>query len=210
MSVIGLDASNMYRNIRSIYKMDERGIEVIDQLYDKYTKQFIKDFGEAPNISKEDFIELVRVNINRQVKEFVILASMIAANIALGTLAPDDDDDRASKNLFRYTQKALDKFTSEVMFFYNPGEMTGVLSGGLPAIGLFSDAKRVIDHFIKETTGMDVSNPDKTPEQVRKEAQPIKNIIKMIPMGNPLLNLFSSVDEEFAKEFDITISKTAR
>ena len=209
-SVLGLDASKMYRNIRSIHKMNERGIKVIDQLYDIYTKKFIRDFGEAPSISKEDFIELVRVSINRQVKEFGILVGMIAANIALGALAPDDDDDRASKNLFRYTQKALDKFTSEVMFFYNPGEMTDVFTGGLPAVGLFSDVMRVLNHFIKETTGMDTSNPDKTPEQVRKEAQPIKNMIKMVPMGSPLLNLLASVDEEFAKEYDITISKTAR
>ena len=135
---------------------------------------------------------------------------MIASMIAFGTLAPDDDEDRATKNLFRYTQKALDKFTSEILFFYNPGEMTGMLDGGLPAIGFFNDVGRVLDHFVKQTTGMDISDPDKTPQEVRDQAQPIKNFIKMLPVGNPLMTLMSTISDEFARSMDITIQKTNR
>ena len=57
---------------------------------------------------------------------------------------------------------------------------------------------------------MDISDPDKTPEQVRKDAQPIKNITKLVPMGSFLLDLLASFDADFAKEYDITISKTNR
>ena len=210
MGVLGLDAMKIIRNINSINKMDENGVIAIDKLYDKYTEEYIKDFGEVPNISKEDFIELVRVNLNRQVKELQILIMMIASMIAFGTLAPDDDEDRATKNLFRYTQKALDKFTSEILFFYNPGEMTGMLDGGLPAIGFFNDVGRVLGHFVKQTTGMDISDPDKTPQEVRDQAQPIKNFIKMLPVGNPLMTLMSTISDEFAREMDITIQKTNR
>tara|TARA_R110000744_G_scaffold48591_6_gene106052 strand:+ start:7113 stop:12905 length:5793 start_codon:yes stop_codon:yes gene_type:complete len=210
MGVLGLDAMKIIRNINSINKMDENGVIAIDKLYDKYTEEYIKDFGEVPNISKEDFIELVRVNLNRQVKELQILIMMIASMIAFGTLAPDDDEDRATKNLFRYTQKALDKFTSEILFFYNPGEMTGMLDGGLPAIGFFNDVGRVLGHFVKQTTGMDISDPDKTPQEVRDQAQPIKNFIKMLPVGNPLMTLMSTISDEFARSMDITIQKTNR
>ena len=210
MSVIGLDITRSIKNITSIYTMDENGVKVIDTLYDTYIQNYIKEFGDAPNISKEDFIELVRVNINRQVKELGILAGMMALVIGMGVIAPDDDEDRATKNAFRKIQKILDKFTSEILFFYNPGEMTGVLSGGIPAIGLFKDFGRAWSHFIKETTGMDISDPDKTPEQVRKDAQPIKNITKLVPMGSFLLDFLASFDADFAKEYDITISKTNR
>jgi len=210
MSVVGLDIMRSIKNITSIYTMDENGVKVIDELYDIYTQNFIKEFGEAPNLSKEDFIELVRVNINRQVKELGILAGMMALVIGMGVIAPDDDEDRATKNAFRKIQKILDKFTSEILFFYNPGEMTDVLSGGIPAIGLFKDFGRAWSHFIKEITGMDVTNTDKTAEEVRKDAQPIKNIAKLVPMGGFMLDLLASVDAEFAKEYDITISKTAR
>ena len=210
MSVIGLDITRSIKNITSIYTMDENGVKVIDTLYDTYIQNYIKEFVDAPNISKEDFIELVRVNINRKVKELGILAGMMALVIGMGVIAPDDDEDRATKNAFRKIQKILDKFTSEILFFYNPGEMTGVLSGGIPAIGLFKDFGRAWSHFIKETTGMDISDPDKTPEQVRKDAQPIKNITKLVPMGSFLLDLLASFDADFAKEYDITISKTNR
>ena len=209
-SVIGLDIMRSIKNITSIYTMDENGVKVIDKLYDKYTNNYIKEFGDAPNISKEDFIELVRVNINRQVKELVILVGMVSLVIGMGVIAPDDDEDRAAKNAFRKMQKILDKFTSEILFFYNPGEMTDVLSGGIPAVGLFNDFGRAFSHFIKEITGMDITNTDKTAEEVRKDAQPIKNIVKLVPMGGFMLDLLASVDAEFAKEYDITISKTAR
>ena len=209
-SVIGLDIMKSIKNITSIYTMDENGVKVIDELYDTYTDKYIKEFGEAPNISKEDFIELVRVNINRQVKELGILAGMMALVIGMGVIAPDDDEDRATKNAFRKMQKILDKFTSEILFFYNPGEMTDVLSGGIPAVGLFNDFARAFAHFILEITGMDITNTDKTAEEVRKDAQPIKNITKLVPMGGFLLDFLASVDADFAKEFDITISKTAR
>jgi hypothetical protein len=102
-------------------------------------------------------------------------------SLALGWMAPDDDEDRATKNKFRYLQKIVDKFISEVSFFYNPAEMASTLDSGLPAIGLFTDFGRATDHFFRETTGIDLSDPTKSMEQVRKEAQPIKNVMKTIP-----------------------------
>ena len=47
-------------------------------------------------------------------------------------------------------------------------------------------------------------------EEVRKEAQPIKNVMKLFPVSNSIIPLLASFDEEFAKEFDVTISKRVR
>ena len=88
--------------------------------------------------------------------------------------------------------------------------MASTLDGGVPAIGFFSDIERAITHFTKETTGYDLFKPGKTPEEVRKDAQPVKNIMKLFPVSNSILPILASFDEEFAKEFNITISKTAR
>ena len=57
---------------------------------------------------------------------------------------------------------------------------------------------------------MDISDPDKTPQEVRDQAQPIKNFIKMLPVGNPLMTLMSTISDEFARSMDITIQKTNR
>jgi hypothetical protein len=42
---------------------------------------------------------------------------------------------------------------------------------------------------------------------VKKEAQPIKNLAKMFPVTKSLINYLAMIDEEFAKEYDITIQK---
>jgi len=153
---------------------------------------------------------MIRLNLRNQVRELALLASLLGMALALGWMAPDDDKDRATKNKFRYFQKVVDKFISEVSFFYNPAEMATTLDSGLPAIGLFEDFGRATNHFFKETTGIDLFDPTKSAEQVRKEAQPIKNVMKLFPVSNSILPLLASFDEEFAKEFNITISKTAR
>ena len=188
----------------------EAGIEKIDEMFEKYQKQHEETFGEPANITRQDFADLVRSNLKNQIKELVLLLSLIAMSIAMGWMGPDDDEDRAAKNKFRYFQKILDKFISEVGFFYNPAEMASTLDGGMPAIGFFTDVQRALTHFTKETTGYDLFSPGKTPEEVRKSAQPVKNIMKLFPVSNSLLPILASFDEEFAKEFNITISKTAR
>jgi hypothetical protein len=57
-------------------------------------------------------------------------------------------------------------------------------------------------------TGFDVSDPTKSFEEVKKDAQPIKNLAKMFPLTKSLINYAAMLDEEFAKEYDITVSKT--
>ncbi len=198
------------KEIIDVLTVSEDGVSKIDELFDKYTRDYEQRFGEPLNMTKEEFSDMIRLNLRNQVRELALLASLLGMALALGWMAPDDDKDRATKNKFRYFQKVVDKFISEVSFFYNPAEMATTLDSGLPAIGLFEDFGRATNHFFKETTGIDLFDPTKSAEQVRKEAQPIKNVMKLFPVSNSILPLLASFDEEFAKEFNITISKTAR
>ena len=204
---------NILRSVKEVIDVltvSEDGVSKIDELFDKYTRDYEQRFGEPLNMTKEDFSDMIRLNLRNQVRELALLASLLGMALALGWMAPDDDKDRATKNKFRYFQKVVDKFISEVSFFYNPAEMATTLDSGLPAIGLFEDFGRATNHFFKETTGIDLFDPTKSAEQVRKEAQPIKNSMKLFPVSNSILPLLASFDEEFAKEYNITISKTAR
>tara|TARA_R110002167_G_scaffold293471_1_gene498170 strand:- start:735 stop:2147 length:1413 start_codon:yes stop_codon:yes gene_type:complete len=198
------------KTIIDTLNVTEAGIEKIDEMFDKYQKQHEETFGEPANITKEDFADLVRSNLKNQIKELVLLVSLVSMSIAMGWMAPDDDDDRAAKNKFRYFQKVLDKFISEVGFFYNPAEMASTLDGGMPAIGFFKDIQRAITHFTKETTGYDLFSPGKTPEEVRKNAQPVKNIMKLFPVSNSILPILGSFDEDIARDMDITVQNTSR
>jgi hypothetical protein len=96
------------------------------------------------------------------------------------------------------------------MFFYNPSEMANTLDAGMPLLGLLKDINRFAGHSAKEITGFDISNPDKTADEVRKSAQPTKNLMKMFPLSKSFVNYFAMFDADFAKEFDITIPKRVR
>jgi len=130
--------------------------------------------------------------------------------LTLGFIAPEDDEDKASKNAHRYAQRVVDKFVTELSFFYNPAELESILSGGIfPAIGIVRDFERFTTHFFKEVTGMDL-DPNTSYEDVRKKAQPIKNAMKMLPVTKSLVTYLSILNEDFAKEFNVTIQKENR
>ncbi len=197
------------QNLINIIYLNDAGIAKLDEAYEDFRQKYKLRFGETLNMSREDFIELVRTNLKNQVRELLILASLLGSSMALGFFAPDDDEDKSDRNRFRYAQRVIDKFVGELSFFYNPAEMEKTLSGGIfPAVGLAADFGRFIKHFTLEMTGMDM-DPDTTIEDVRKKAQPVKNLMKMLPVTKSLVTYLSIFSNEFAKEYDVTIQKEA-
>jgi hypothetical protein len=187
--------------------MNDAGIDKLNQFYDEFSAKYEEETGEKMTMSRDQFIDMIRTNLRNQIKELAILLSLMGAALALGFIAPDDDDDKAAKNFHRYSQKVVDKFVSELSFFYNPAEFQNILSGGMfPAIGIVADAGRFIKHFAMETTGMDM-DPATSYDDARKKAQPIKHLMKMAPVTKSAVTYLAIVNSNFAKEYDVTIQK---
>ena len=206
--VLGTTVTQQSNNILNIINLNDKGLIEIDRMFEKFTEEYFQRTGQTLNMTREEFIDLIRTNLRNQLNEFAITLSLMGLAFSMGMLAPDDDEDKATKNLFRYGQRVVDKFVSELTFFINPVEFQGILEGNLiPAIGVVTDATRFVSHFTKQVTGFDVSDPEKSFEDVQKDAQPIKNLAKMFPVSKSLINYLAMFDEEFAKEYDITIPK---
>lgn len=197
--------------ILNILNMNDKGIESLSQLYDKYAERFEKQNGKPLKLTREEFNDLISNNLRNQMKEFAMLLSLMASSIALGLISPDDEDNKAGKNLHRYTQRVFDRFIQELSFFYNPIEFQKMLSGSMfPAIGLISDAMRASDHFVMQVTGYDFGNHELTPDEVREKAQPIKNVARMFPGTKAAITWGAITSDWFAEEFDVTIQKETR
>ena len=191
--------------------LNDKGLDTLNKMYDEFAEKYEKRTGKPLNMDRDEFIDLMRNNLRNQIKELATLLSMVGAALSLGLLAPDDDDDRADKNFHRYAQRVVDKFIGELSFFYNPAEFQKILSGSaFPALGIFSDILRFMDHLSMEMTGVDISNTKLTEEQVMKKAQPVKNLGKMFPITKSIFTYGGILDADFAKEFDITIQKESR
>jgi hypothetical protein len=187
--------------------MNKSGIEYVDQLYTEFATEYKKDTGEDLNMTREDFIDLIRTNTRKQLQELLILASLFALTLAMGGFEPEDEKDKSSKNLHNFMLRTTDKFVNELSFFYNPKELQNLLSGGMfPAIGIIADAGRFIKHFAMETTGMDM-DPATSYDDARKKAQPIKHLMKMAPVTKSAVTYLAILNANFAKEYDVTIQK---
>ena len=104
----------------------------------------------------------------------------------------------------------MDKFVSELSFFYNPVNYESLLSGSIfPAAGLISDMSKFVKHSAMEATGLDL-DPSTSQEDVRKKAYPLKYGMKTFPFTKSLVTYLSIFDSEFAKENDVTIQKDSR
>jgi hypothetical protein len=209
--VMGTSIRDRSSNIYNILSMNDKGLAVLDKMYEEFSEKYEKRTGKPFNMTKEDFIDMIKNNLRNEAKELAILLSLFGMMFSLGFVAPDDDDDKATKNFYRYTQRVIDKFIGELSFFYNPVEFQKILSGGMfPAIGIFSDIERFVSHTTMEVTGYDIKNPELTTDEVRKKAQPVKNAAKMFPFTKSLMTYGAIFDAEFAKEYDITIQKESR
>lgn len=198
------------RNLKNIVYLNDAGLQKLDEMFEDFRRTYEEETGEKLNMTREDFIDLIRTNLRNQIKELLVLGSLFGLMLSLGMVAPDDDEDKASKNLHRYAEKVVGKFVSELSFFYNPAEIEQTLSGGIfPAVGIASDFTRFFKHFAMETTGMDL-DPETSTEDVRKKAQPIKNLMKMLPVTKSAVTYLAITSEDFAKEFDVTIQKENR
>lgn len=205
---IGTSIRNKSMDIINIIEMNEKGIEAIDKMYLDFATKYKKRTGQDLNMSKDDFADMIRTNLRNQIQELAVLTALLAASLSLGFFRPDDDDDKATKNFFRYSQRVLDKFVDELSFFYNPLNYEALLSGSLiPATGVITDLLKFTSHFVREVTGFDITNPDQSYEEVRKKALPIKYMAKMFPVTKEVLTYLAIIDSDFAKEYDITIQK---
>jgi hypothetical protein len=209
-SVIVSSFQDKAANLVNILKMNDEGIKKLDKMYEEYRAEYETNTGETLNMTREEFIDMVRSNLHNQMKELAMLGALISMMFAMGFMAPDDDEDKASKNFHRFTIRVMDKFVSELSFFYNPINYESLLSGSIfPAAGLLSDMGRFVNHTYMETTGLDM-DPSTSQEDVRKKAQPIKYTMKMLPFTKSLVTYLAIFDADFAKEFDVTVPKENR
>lgn len=204
--VLGTSIRDRSTNLINIMKMNAEGLEKLDEYYDDFAKKYEESTGEPFTMDKNEFKDMIRENIRSQIKELLLLASAFALLLSLKFMAPDDDEEsKAARNFHAYSEKVVNRFVSELSFFYNPSEFKSLLSGNLlPAIGIIDDFAKFSSHFWSETTGIDIGS-GLTYDEVKEKAKPIKYLMKMLPVTKAAFTYFSIFSDEFAREFESTI-----
>ena len=178
---------------------DDQFIQQVRQLYEQKKADYERDTGKELEMTEDEFIDLVRRNIKNQLLDVLIFIALLGIYFGLKANLPDEDEDPAVRNRWKFMLKATDKFSDEIAYFYNPTNISKLVSTGIfPSLGLIDNYKKTLTNFGKEMFGLAVGD-----EELVEENYVIKYLMKSFPItsqGAALLPLFSP---ETAKDLGI-------
>ena len=207
LHTMGTSIRDRSNNINNIIKMNDKGIIEVDKMYQEYSQEYEDRTGKTLNMTREDFIDMVRNNLHNETRELATLMALILLTFSTGFLAPGDPKDKAAKNSMNFAMKTLSKFQGQLAMFYDPAEWTRVLTGGIfPSLGIFTDIGRFAQALTLDLTGMDIAHPLTDKEDIRRKAQPLKYGLEVFPMSKQFITWMSMLDSEFAKDWNVTVS----
>lgn len=185
----------------------------LQKLFEEKERAYYLQTGQRLIISEADreqmtqeFYDLVRRNIKQAGVDAAITLSVLTLFILASIAKPDDDDDDAyTKNLHKFTVRALDKLSDELTFFYNPMSFQQILNGSIfPSLGVFTDIFNVVNHFGKEMYGMTFD------EKLEEKNHVLKYVLKPIPLVSQMAAYLPLYAPELAKDLGIEMSTQSR
>jgi hypothetical protein len=139
-----------------------------------------------------------RENIKNQLLDTLVYASLFALSLGLKAL-PDDDDDPIVKNQYKFLLKATDKFKDELGYFYNPTNLTNLVSTGIfPSMGLIKNYTNAVTKFMTENYAIATGN-----EELEDKNDVIKYWMRSFPITNQAAGLLPMFYPDLAKDLGI-------
>jgi hypothetical protein len=192
-----LGSINMFKN--SILGVtSDKDLDNIRKLFERKKADYENDTGKTLDMTESEFIDLVRQNIKNQLLDLLVYAGLFALTLGLKAL-PDDDDDPIVKNQYKFLLKATDKFKDELGYFYNPTNLTQLVSTGIfPSIGLLNNYKNMVTKFMTENYAIATGN-----QELEDKNYVIKYWMRAFPITNQAAGLLPMFYPELAKDLGI-------
>jgi hypothetical protein len=157
-------------------------------------------------MTEAQFIDLVRQNIQSQMTDFLFYASLTALIIGAKAMVPDDDEDAASKNRYKYMLRIIDKVRDEVAYFYDPTAIISLTSGGVfPAITYLETFKKAFINLRKEMFAIAIDD-----KETQDKNYVIKYFLKAAPIASQLDAFILLFYPDLAKELGMRAQSEAR
>jgi hypothetical protein len=195
------------RRMSSIINGTEEGLKILDDLLEKKKEEHFQKTGQVLEITQEEFYDLMRRELERQVKELKVLASVMSLFLLVAAAKPPKDATDLEKNRYKYAFKMVDKFREELSFYYSPLSFESMTKGSIiPAVGVFSKGWKAITAIEEEARGHIMNNED-----ITKKAYPLKYFLNMVPIAGQAQNeLLPYFYPEIAKDMGIRVVKESR
>jgi hypothetical protein len=204
--VISEDVVGSINNLINSVQANDKGVEFMRNLYEKKREEYKAETGKDLEMTQSQFIDLTRKNIKGQMVDLMFMLTIYALYIGLKANAPDDDEDAAVKNQYKFMLRAADKIKDELAYFYDPTSLTSLVSSGIfPSISYLNNFKKLIMNFNTEMFGMAVGD-----EELVEKTKVIKYLMKSFPISNQAAGMLPMFYPELAKDLGIRAQSQAR
>jgi hypothetical protein len=205
-TVAFLGKSNITSMIDIINGTD-KGLKILDELLEAKKIEHYKRTGQELVITQEEFYDLMREQLQNQVKDLKLLLGLLLIVFAAAAAEPPEDATDAEKNAYKWYSKVINKISEEVSFYYNPISFESITKGSLlPSVGLLSKALTIVKQVSTEGYGIATDN-----DKMMEKAHGIKYLLNIIPGLSQFQNeLLPYLYPELAKEMGIRVSKESR
>lgn len=201
-----LGARNIFK-MREILNGTEEGLRILDDMLEQKKHDYFLKTGQQLEITNEEFYDLIRNELSKEMKELGLLVGIMGVLIAAKAAEPPEDASEYEKNQYKFLAKAINKIADEIQFYYNPLSFTGMTQGNiLPAMNILVKIDQFIMALGKETTGYIINDED-----MIKKAHPIKYFLNIIP-GAAQFNseVLPYIDPELARSLGVRITTQSR
>ena len=180
---------------------NEKGVEYMRDMFEKKRNEYESETGKTLEMTEAEFIDLARQNIKSQLVDVVFLASVFMLIGLLKANQPDDDEDKAVINRYKFYMKAVDKFKGELMYFYDPTSGLDLISQGFfPSAALITNFAKLISNFRKEMWALGIGD-----DETAEKTYVIKYLMKSFPIANQAPGLLPMFYPELAKDLGIKV-----
>lgn len=185
----------------------EEGLRILDEMLEAKKIEYYKKTGQTLTITNEEFYDLMRSQIENQIKELKVLVGTMGLLVAAKVAEPPEDATDLEKNRYKFWMKAVNKINDEISFYYNPTSMDAISKGSLiPSIGLLHKVSTIFKSFGKYGYG-EITND----EEMMEDANPLKYFLNVVPFGSQFqTEILPYVAPELAKEMGIKVTVEAR
>lgn len=199
--MLSLDLIKSAKRLRNTLIGNEKGVEYMREMWEKKKADYERETGKVLDMTESEFMDLVRRNVKSQIRDLMFFLVMYGLFVALKANAPDDDEDPAVKNQYKFMLRTVDKLNDEIAYFYNPANLLQLVSRGLfPSVGLLKNFEKVVENFMLEMFGLVLQN-----DEWVESATPIKYLMKQFPVSNQLVQYLPLFAPELAKDLGIKI-----
>lgn len=204
--VISEDLLGSIGNLTNSLEANEKGVEFMREMYEKKKADYEKETGKTLKMTEAEFMDLFRKNIKNQMTDVLFYLSLTMLIVGAKAAAPDDDEDRATKNRYKFMLRIMDKVRDEIAYFYDPTSLLSLTTTGIfPSISYINNFKKLFGNFLKEMYAIGVGD-----EELQKKNQVIKYGLKGFPITSQFDSILLMFFPDVAKDLGMKAQSEAK